>query len=74
MRAISLDTFVRNQAGQRDRGNAAMISQTSEMMGHEQENLLKKDTTCSNTPKITAPKAPSRSSARDVRCVLRAMV
>jgi hypothetical protein len=25
----------------------------SEMIGHEQENLLKKYTTCSNTPEIT---------------------
>jgi hypothetical protein len=54
MRAISLDAFVRNQAGQRDWGNAIMSPQTSEMMGYEQENLLKKYTTCSNTPEITA--------------------
>jgi N-acetylmuramoyl-L-alanine amidase len=30
-----------------------MSPQTSEMMGYEQENLLKKYTTCSNTPEIT---------------------
>jgi hypothetical protein len=54
MRAISRDAFARNQAGQRDRGNAVMSSQMSEMMGNEQENLLKKYTTCSNTPEITA--------------------
>jgi hypothetical protein len=54
MRAIALDAFVRNRAGQRDWGNSIMSPQTSQMMGHEQENLLKKYLTCSNTPGITA--------------------
>jgi hypothetical protein len=31
----------------------AKDEQTSQMMGNEQENLLKKYTTCSNTPGIT---------------------
>jgi hypothetical protein len=53
MRAISVDAFARNQAGQRDRGNAIMSPQTSEMMVHEQEKLLKKYLTCPNTPEIT---------------------
>jgi len=62
MRAISLDAFGRNQAGQRDWGNAIMSPQTSQMMGNEQENLLKKYTTCSNTPEITVTVTPTRSS------------
>jgi hypothetical protein len=57
MRAISPDAFARNQAGQRDRGDAIMSPQT-----RERENLLKKYTTCSNTPEITVPdQAPLRA-------------
>jgi hypothetical protein len=37
-----LDAFAQNQAGQRAWGNAIMSAQMSEMMGHEQGNLLKK--------------------------------
>jgi hypothetical protein len=45
----------------------------SEMMGNEQENLLKKYTTCSNTPEITASMSAPQNSPPTL-VVFRALV